>query len=140
MNLMRSWLVVLGLIAIASMSAAQAEDCGNAPDQSAMNRCADKSFQQADAELNTLYRQITNRLKGDGDAAATLKAFIAAQRAWIAFRDAECAFVGSKTIGGSVQPMIVASCRAGLTEKRIADFKTYLKCEEGDLICPVPAP
>jgi uncharacterized protein YecT (DUF1311 family) len=105
-----------------------------------MNRCADKSFQQADSELNALYRQITNRLKGDGDAAETLKALVAAQRAWVAFRDAECAFVGSGTIGGSVHPMIVASCRAGLTEKRIADFKAFLKCQEGDLSCPVPAP
>jgi uncharacterized protein YecT (DUF1311 family) len=118
---------------------AHAEDCGDAPNQAAMNLCADRSFQQADMQLNALYRQITNRLKGNSDAAETLKAFIVAQRAWIAFRDAECAFVGSNTIGGSVHPTIVASCRAGLTDKRIADFKAYLKCQEGDLSCPVPA-
>jgi uncharacterized protein YecT (DUF1311 family) len=137
---MRSWVAVLGLLAMASTPAAQAEDCGDASDQGAMNRCAGKSFQQADSQLNTLYQRITSRLKKDVDAAETLKALVAAQRAWVAFRDAECAFVGSKTAGGSVQPTIISSCRAGVTEKRIADFKAYLKCEEGDLSCPVPAP
>jgi uncharacterized protein YecT (DUF1311 family) len=134
---MRISLVVLGLLAIAPASVAVAQDCGNAATQMQMNACASQNYQNADVRLNALYRQITGRLKDDSDAT---KALVAAQRAWIAFRDAECAFVGSKTAGGSVSPVIVAQCKAGLTELRVKDFEYFLKCQEGDLSCPVPAP
>ena len=134
---MRISLVVLGLVAIAPASIAFAEDCGNAATQMEMNACAAQNHQKADARLNALYRQITSRLKDDTDAT---KALVAAQRAWIAFRDAECAFVGSKTAGGSVNPIIVAQCKAGLTDLRVKDFEYFLKRQEGDLSCPVLAP
>lgn len=97
---------------------------------------AQEDFKSADAELNTLYKQITARLSEDGD---TLHLLTVAQRAWIAFRDAECAFAASGVEGGSAYPEILADCKAQLTLKRIEDFKTYLACEEGDLACPVPA-
>lgn len=103
-----------------------------------MNECAAEAYKRADAELNALYDQIVNRLKGENDLAKTRGALVSAQRAWIAYRDAQCAFVGSAVAGGSIQPTIVASCLAELTSKRIADFKTYLNCKEGDLSCPIP--
>jgi uncharacterized protein YecT (DUF1311 family) len=134
---MRISLVVLGLLAIAPASIAFAEDCGSAATQTEMNACAAQNNQKADARLNALYRQITGRLKDDSDAT---KALVAAQRAWISFRDAECAFVGSKTAGGSVNPAIVAQCKTGLTELRVKDFEYFLQCQEGDLSCPVPGP
>jgi len=136
---MRIWLAALGFIAIAVIRSAHADDCGEAPDQTSMNECAAKEFVRADAELNVLYQRIIGRLSGDADRAEIRKALVAAQRAWVAFRDAECAFVGSSTIGGTINPTIVASCRAAVTNKRIDDFKAYLKCEEGNLSCPVPA-
>jgi uncharacterized protein YecT (DUF1311 family) len=131
--------IVLGLAAIASMTTAKAENCGAAATQTGMNVCEDKNYRKADAELNSIYRQITDRLKSDDDLRPTLEALVAAQRAWIAFRDAECAFVGSRTAGGSVNGAIVASCLAGVTGKRTKELRAYLKCKEGDLACPVPA-
>ena len=91
---------------------------------------------KADAELNALYRQITARLKDDQ---ATTKLLVAAQRAWVAFRDAECDFSASGVSGGGALGMILAICLDRLTSKRIDDFKNYLKCQEGALDCPVPA-
>jgi uncharacterized protein YecT (DUF1311 family) len=85
--------------------------------------------------LNVLYEQIKQRLKDDAD---TTKLLVAAQRAWVTFRDAECKFSTSGVSGGSAYPMVNAECANGLTRKRIDDFKTYLKCEEGDLSCPLP--
>jgi hypothetical protein len=35
--------------------------------------------------------------------------------------------------------MLRLQCLDALTAKRVEDFKVYLKCEEGDLSCPVPA-
>jgi uncharacterized protein YecT (DUF1311 family) len=56
----------------------------------------------------------------------------------VTFRDAECDFSTSGVSGGTVYPMIHAICLDRLTSKRIDDFKTYLKCQEGALDCPVP--
>ncbi len=129
---------VLLLALAAFATSAQADDCSKAPDQTSMKECAAKAYKRADAELNALYEQIVGRLKGDGDLAKTRAALLSTQRAWIAFRDAQCAFVGSGVAGGSIQPTIVASCLAELTQKRIQDFKTYLNCQEGDPSCPLP--
>src|SRR5262249_28129077 len=100
-----------------------------------MNACAYEAFQKSDAELNALYQQVLKRLKNDTHAR---KRFVAAQRAWIAFRDAECTFVASPSTGGSVYPMVLSFCRDRLTNARVNDLKSYLRCEEGDLSCPVP--
>jgi uncharacterized protein YecT (DUF1311 family) len=114
----------------------RAADCARAADQLTLNTCADASYRTADAELNRLYRQITGRLQGEAD---TAKALVAAQRAWLAFRDAECTFATADVAGGSIYPMIYSGCLEGLTRKRIADLKAFLSCQEGDMSCPVPA-
>ncbi len=122
--------------AMVSASIARADDCASAMDQRTMDECADKPYKKSDAELNVLYKQIEQRLEENTD---TTKLLVAAQRAWLTFRDAECKFSTSGVSGGSVYPMIYAGCADGLTRKRVDAFKTYLKCEEGDLSCPVPA-
>lgn len=128
-------LAILCLMAFASVGSAHADDCANPTTQTTMSICAGKAFQRADRKLNDLYKTIRGRLKDDANAS---KLLVAAQRDWIAFRDAECAFASSGTTGGSIHPMIYANCEERLTKARIADFKTYLACEEGDLSCPVP--
>ena len=133
------WLLVaLSLFAGATASTAQAADGCDAPglSQAELNDCYGNAYKKADAELNVLYRQITARLKDDK---ATTKLLVAAQRAWVAFRDAECDFSASGVSGGSAHGMILAICLDRLTGKRIDDFKNYLKCQEGALDCPVPA-
>jgi len=112
-----------------------AVDCENASDQATMNQCAAQQNTAADKELNALYQQITSRLKSNPDSK---KQLVSAQRAWIAFRDAECKFSASGVEGGSVYPLIYSNCVTELTRARVATFKTYLKCQEGDLGCPVP--
>lgn len=128
-------LLLLALLAVAPTSAAHAEDCSEARTQADMNVCADKSYKQADAELNALYKEIKDRLAGAPEAA---KQLVAAQRAWVAFRDAECSFAASGVSGGSIYPTVYAGCLEDLTLARVADFKTFLSCLEGDLSCPVP--
>jgi uncharacterized protein YecT (DUF1311 family) len=71
--------------------------------------------------------------------AGTKKLLVAAQRAWVGFRDVECTFATSGAAGGSVNPMLVASCKDDLTQSRVKQFEANLKCEEGDLSCPVLA-
>jgi uncharacterized protein YecT (DUF1311 family) len=54
---------------------------------------------KADAALNAAYKEIIRPLKGD---AATTQLLVAAQKAWIAYRDAECDFSSSANIGGAI--------------------------------------
>lgn len=110
-------------------------DCANASDQATMNQCAGQDFKAADKELNTVYQQISGRLKANPDGK---KLLVSAQRAWIGFRDAECKFSSSGVTGGSVYPWVYSSCLTGVTKVRVEALKQYLKCEEGDMSCPVP--
>ncbi|QXI10226.1 lysozyme inhibitor LprI family protein [Pseudomonas zeae] len=112
-----------------------AVDCANASDQATMNQCAGQDFKAADKELNTVYQQITGRLKDNPDGK---KLLVSAQRAWLGFRDAECKFSSSGVTGGSVYPWVYSSCLTGVTKLRVESLKQYLKCEEGDMSCPVP--
>ncbi len=118
-----------------SSSAFASSECDNAQDQATMNKCANNDFAKADKQLNAQYSEIEKRLSGDDDAK---KLLITAQRAWVKFRDAECNFSASGTAGGSMHPMTVALCKEDLTTERNKQFSDYLKCEEGDLSCPVP--
>jgi len=57
------------------------------------------------------------------------------QRAWEAYRDADCAFQASGVAGGSVQPLVLAECRADRTDVRVKDLKAQVDCQEGDMSC-----
>jgi len=121
--------------ALLSVASAAAGDC---PDQTqtGLNQCAAEAHKKADEELNRAYKKIVERLKGEETARALLAD---AQKKWIAFREAECAFQGSASVGGSIHPMIVSECLESVTARRTKELRYYLKCEEGDLSCPVPA-
>ncbi|KRB04747.1 MULTISPECIES: lysozyme inhibitor LprI family protein [Pseudomonas] len=127
--------LLLALTPLLFTSMAFAVDCENASDQATMNQCAAQQHAAADKELNALYQQITSRLKSNPDGK---KQLVGAQRAWVAFRDAECRFSASGVEGGSVYPLIYGNCTTELTKARVQTFKQYLKCQEGDLSCPVP--
>ncbi|NTZ93718.1 lysozyme inhibitor LprI family protein [Pseudomonas koreensis] len=112
-----------------------AVDCANASGQATMNQCAGQEFKSTDKELNVVYQQITGRLKDNPDRK---KLLVGAQRAWIGFRDTECKFSASGVEGGSVYPLIYSNCLTVVTKARIEALKQYLKCQEGDMSCPVP--
>jgi uncharacterized protein YecT (DUF1311 family) len=103
--------------------------------QRELDSCAGNAAVAADAKLNATYQTITGRLKANNAVRTKL---VAAERAWIAFRDAECAFAASGVEGGTIQPMIVAECRAALAQQRQDQLAVYLNCQEGDTSCPVP--
>lgn len=134
-NLMSPRLLMVLTPFLFSSVAHAAVDCANASDQATMNQCAGQAFKAADKELNAVYQQITGRLKDNPDGK---KLLVNAQRAWLGFRDAECKFSASGVAGGSVYPLIYSDCLTAVTKARVEAFKQYLKCEEGDMSCPVP--
>lgn len=111
------------------------DSCANATTQADMNQCAARQSQAADKQLNAVYQQITQRLKARPDARQQL---VKAQRAWLAFRDGECGFAASGVKGGSAYPLVYGQCVTAQNTARTEALKVYLKCQEGDMGCPVP--
>jgi uncharacterized protein YecT (DUF1311 family) len=103
-------------------SAAQAKQqpCAHAQTQSAINQCAMEEFKKADAELNKVFQQLLLKT----DRQEKLKA---AQRAWVAFRDAGCEYDASEAEGGSMEPLVRYSCYAEATKTRTNQLRAYLK-------------
>jgi uncharacterized protein YecT (DUF1311 family) len=120
---------------LAAGAQAQVIKCDQASTQTDMNLCADQAYRQSDAELNAAYKEVTARLKDSKDAATRLQA---AQKAWLFFRDAECAFSSTGVTGGSAYPMVLSQCLDKLTKARTKELRAYLACEQGDTSCPVP--
>jgi uncharacterized protein YecT (DUF1311 family) len=127
---------LLALLASLAACPASAAPCADQT-QPGLDACAGVERYRADAELNGVYKQIVARLK---DTPAAGKRLVDAENAWIAFRDAECAFSTVSTEGGTIHSMEVTLCDEKLTRDRTRQLRRYLKCEEGDMSCPVPAP
>lgn len=78
-----------------------------------MHECFDRAFRAADAELNRTYAAALRR--SDARGRVLLRG---AQRAWIAYRDAECRFQASESEGGTLYPVELLSCELDLTKDR----------------------
>ncbi|RBI67261.1 hypothetical protein DQ400_10630 [Vreelandella sulfidaeris] len=124
--------IVIGLL-VSSSFAYAGDRCDNATTQAELTECSALAYQSADAELNEAYQVLVNQLSNN---VASLEKLRAAQRAWIGFRDAECAFESSAVEGGSAQPMVRNGCLERLTEARTEALREHASCEEGDLSCP----
>jgi uncharacterized protein YecT (DUF1311 family) len=111
---------------------AHAELCDDPKTQSEINYCAEYHFKRADAELNQAYSNFKARIDKDKKAMNALKV---AQRAWLGFRDAECALEVIPSEEGSIKSMVQFDCRTRLTKARAAQFETRLTCTEGDFTC-----
>lgn len=112
---------------------AAAADCSRARTQAALDDCVGGDSARADDVLNLLYKQVMGRLDNDGK-----QGLRDAQRAWLKFRDAHCAFIGSAVGGGSAEAMVVGGCLADVTNQRSMQLIYQLTCSEGDLSCVAP--
>ncbi|MGX8011533.1 lysozyme inhibitor LprI family protein [Mesorhizobium sp. ORM8.1] len=128
---MRRLFLLASLALLAVASGAFAEECNRNDDsQSMMNICADADYQAADAKLNAAYQDLVRR-----NDQTSNKLLQTAQRAWIAFRDAECTYSTAGSEGGSIHPMEVSQCLTGLTDERTKQLTSGANCKEGDTSC-----
>ncbi|MGO8793671.1 MAG: lysozyme inhibitor LprI family protein [Candidatus Sulfotelmatobacter sp.] len=105
--------------------------------QSELNSCAAQDSSAADAELNRVYKDLLLKNKGDDNATKKLKD---AQRAWIAFRDAELEALypaqDKQREYGSIYPMCYAMVASAMTKERTAQLRRILQdkdpCDIGD--------
>ncbi len=130
-----STLFTLLALLVAASAPARALDCANATTQAEINACAAEEYEEADASLNAAYKELMARLSDERDIQLLLRK---AQRAWIAYRDAQCDFAAAGTLGGSMYPALRAGCLAKMTDLRTRELRKLLECEEGDPSCPAP--
>jgi len=125
--------LLLGPFQFATGRTAQAQevDCKSPQTQLAINICAGRDFEAADATLNTEYAKARNYMKSiDGNLPAqekgAAKALLEAQRAWITYRDLACTAEGFVVKGGSMEPMVISECKTRLTRHRIDDLQQLI--------------
>lgn len=105
----------------ALLGAQEKEFCPEGRTQLDMTYCAGEELARADSALNANYQALVRTLEPH-----RVEALREAQRAWIRFRDAECAFQESEVTGGSMAPMVHALCAAQLTDERAMEFARLL--------------
>ncbi len=98
-----------------------------------MNKMAIGSFEQADKELNAVFKEILTVYKVD---TIFIKNFKASQPIWITFRDAELKMKFPErpdNFYGSIHPVCIAGYLEKLTRERIKNLKVWLDgAMEGD--------
>jgi uncharacterized protein YecT (DUF1311 family) len=98
---------------------AVAPDCmDRATSQLDMTLCAKQMAENADRRLNRSYQAALCYMGPDEQ-----RQLIAAEKAWIAYRDADCALWGSG--GGSIAPMNELLCREDLSNKRAEELDSW---------------
>ena len=135
-------MILAALLLIAAEAAEPGEaapDCtSEALPQQDMNFCAAKDFEAADAELNQTWKDAAAEMKRRDAAERDLpddgrpgyyQALLDAQRAWLDYRDKNCVTAGYIFRGGTMEPFMVASCKARLTQLRTEELHALVDVE-----------
>ncbi|KPB02757.1 lysozyme inhibitor LprI family protein [Ahrensia marina] len=112
----------------------QEVDCDNAETQFEMNHCSGLEFDAADKALNKTWSKIRAAVKTidennkeyapyEPSAADNL---LKAQRAWIDYRDGQCAAEAAQYAGGTIQPLIRSTCLTDMTKKRTKELQEMI--------------
>ncbi|TBN43883.1 DUF1311 domain-containing protein [Paracoccus subflavus] len=103
---------------------AAAKQCQQAPGGDTtigISRCVMGEHAAWDAALNREYQAARAHYAEDQTAADRLRD---AQRAWIAWRDAECAFQYARYGGGSMRTIAAANCQMSMTAMRALELRS----------------
>lgn len=106
-------------------------DC-NSTSQRVLNLCAKNGYERSDSELNELYKFVVGKLQTD----ESKNRLMDAQRAWITFRDKDCAYVsaGRELTAHSITMMTYYFCLTDRTKTRIIELMKFSKCTQNG--CP----
>lgn len=128
---MRHFILFMLLALVTSTSLASEEiNCNPEGNQLEMNACAGDDLAKADKALNETYQAIFKKYSDDP---LFIRKFRSAQKAWLAFRDAEldarfvCAETNIRLCWGSMYPMLYGELKAELTRDRERQLKLILE-------------
>jgi uncharacterized protein YecT (DUF1311 family) len=108
----------------AKLAACLAKD-GSTP---GVDLCNDQAKTAADKILNRVYGAWVDRLnhpaKGEAaDNTETLKRLLAAERAWITYRDKDCDLQSTSMLGGTGESNVYGHCQYVKTKQRVLDLE-----------------
>jgi uncharacterized protein YecT (DUF1311 family) len=126
-------LVAVAILLAVSSGNGQAANCKDPQSNAEMKICAAEEWKKADAELNLAFdkaiaaaREDDANAKSNGAPAGrrSSEAMLRdAQRAWIAFRDANCAYQYQLYFGGSHAPLAHSICMGDMTTARLKELR-----------------
>jgi uncharacterized protein YecT (DUF1311 family) len=129
---MRPRIVVFAALFCLGLGPAKAApqvDCKVANTTPEMAFCAEIDLKRADSELNVVWRQVLGAIDQQDQMTPELRGKWAeslrrAQRAWVAFRDADCGEpVGYEWYQGTGMGLATLECLIGKTKTRTAELK-----------------
>ena len=126
---MSAALLILCSVPSFSQNSKPLDDCNaKAKAQPELNACAAQEADRVDAKMNGVYKQLLAKAGSDANDVAKIKA---AERAWLAYRDAyiEATYPAADKQAeyGSEYFMDVNMLRAKLTQQHVADLEELLK-------------
>lgn len=103
--------------------------------QQEMNICAANDFVLADQELNAAWALARVKMKEldksyaeypgppEANPRGYFELLLSAQRAWLKYRDEHCKLDGYGARGGSLEPLLVSTCKTALTKARTKELR-----------------
>lgn len=109
-------------------------NCENPMVQQEMNWCAGQDLEAAERALEVQWQAALAAMKEQDAAFAEIGGFepdaflmklLESQIGWWSYRDAHCALDGFSARGGSLEPLLVATCKARLTRARTEELSEW---------------
>lgn len=125
--------LTIAAFAVALAGPALAQDvpgCGNESSNIEIGNCVSAAYQKADKELNDIWPKVLAYIDTLGDtmpADALQKwktTIVAAQKAWVSFKEQDCDAVQYEWWGGSGAGIAETSCLYAHTAQRVEDLKS----------------
>jgi uncharacterized protein YecT (DUF1311 family) len=94
--------------------------------QADLDQQAQDQYDKADKELNVTYKKLMALLDDQGK-----QKLVAAERAWVAYRDAQADFdADAQARGGTMEPEAYSLSALDLTQQRIKELQKIIKDDE----------
>lgn len=96
-----------------------------------INECAMRKYKARDRDMNEAYKALTASLKpvdasDTTDYAAVETQLMAAQKSWVAFRDADCNALRKFYEQGTIRTVLHVGCLIDRTVQRTKELKAWL--------------
>lgn len=130
---MHTILRILGLVALFASAQVFAKCDKGSPNTFAINECSEEAFKVVESQLNAAYKQVSVLLtspSNDLDNPAEIRKYlIAAQRAWIMFRENDCLAQDIATGNATIRAgyFFCMQAHAEIRTKQLQDLLVGLK-------------
>jgi uncharacterized protein YecT (DUF1311 family) len=131
MNLLsrRALGATLALALCAASTTATAVNCKKAPSTGEIEECLALEQGKAELKLNKTYKRVLKRVEEvsaeDGEAPGAKRSLVAAQRAWVKFREADCDATYTYHQAGSIRGAMYLTCMTRHAVNRTKDLEGY---------------